>query len=323
MAVGVRYSDNRLPLTVYYDLFLKALRARPDYTETPGPLDFAFPAEDVVIETNWPRYDQNRTALLRGAFDDAVYTDYLKTLFASPSRLCVINMQPYTGLLPHMVDNPNLILADGCLTQADRANAPRTISMPALPLAVGPLGGGPLGGRPLGGRQFDPAAKTRIASFRGAATHPIRAALTAFNALPGYCCEIVGTTGYIGKIDATLGKVDQDYADLLNESTFAIVPRGDSHFSYRLLEVMSFGCIPIILSDGWILPFDRTIPWRELSLHIPEAAFDRIPALLARLSPATIENLQGKVIAAYQNHLANFDVIIDTLLGEAAMIWEA
>ena len=32
---------------------------------------------------------------------------------------------------------------------------------------------------------------------------------------------------------------------------FAFVPRGDALFSYRLLEVMARGAIPVILSDGW------------------------------------------------------------------------
>jgi hypothetical protein len=60
------------------------------------------------------------------------------------------------------------------------------------------------------------------------------------------------------------------YQALLQQPIFAFVPRGDCLFSYRFLEVISFGCIPIVLADGWILPFDRIIRWDGQALHLPE-----------------------------------------------------
>lgn len=308
MAVGLIYPDDTVPLTVFYDTFRTALQARPDYTASLTAGDLAFPHEDVTLETNWPRYGRNKAALLRGDFNDVVYSAYLTKVLACPTPVCVINMQPYTIKQEYILGNPHVILADGCLTTADRGLNQRTVSMPALPLVAG---------------SFDAGAKKRVASFRGAATHPIREALTSLNASPGFLCEVVGANGYYGKIDATAGVVDSAYYDLLNESLFAIVPRGDTHFSYRLLEALSFGCIPIILSDGWVLPFDRTIPWRQMSLHVPEAAYERIPELLARLSPETILILQNKVVEVYQRYLSNFEVIVDTLIGEIGQVLSA
>ncbi len=317
MAVGFLYEDSRLAVTPYWQAFRQVVQARSDYTTAPGPTDWAFPWEDIVLESNWPRYGALAPAFGNETVDMVSYRHYLADLLGCRQPLCILNMMPYAftrdyviddqpiALWPYLAQNPHVILADGCLTHQARARLPHSISLPALPLTVG---------------AFDPAAKTILASFRGAASHPTRRALTAFNALPGYRCEIVDPHGYVEKIDALGGIADPAYEALLNDSVFAFVPRGDCHFSYRLLEVMSFGCIPIILSDDWVLPFDRTIPWRNFALHIPEAATDRIPRLLAKLSPDTLATLQTKVQRAYQNHLANFSVIVETLLTECAML---
>ena len=51
-------------------------------------------------------------------------------------------------------------------------------------------------------------------------------------------------------------------AGLLSRAKFGFVPRGDAIFSYRLLETMSFGVIPVIIADGWALPFgEHLLDW--------------------------------------------------------------
>ena len=51
---------------------------------------------------------------------------------------------------------------------------------------------------------------------------------------------------------------------------------GDAPWSARLIEAMSVGCIPIIISDGWILPFQTIIDWRRLLLRFSEHSFLQI-----------------------------------------------
>ena len=96
------------------------------------------------------------------------------------------------------------------------------------------------------------------------------------------------------------GAKDDSYAELMAASAFAFIPRGDALFSYRLLEAMSYGCIPVILSDNWVLPFDRTIAWTDIALHVPENGVPLLPQLLRAFEPQRIAEIQQAVVGTYR-----------------------
>jgi hypothetical protein len=299
------FIDPDMPRTVYYERFVAALRAHPGYNDSPATADILFPAEDTAVETNWPRYARPETAFTRGGFDLSRHIRYLDRISKSHRRLCVINMHPFIRAPLLMSANPNIIVADVNLLLWERLMNPRTISMPALPVTVG---------------RFDAVEKTILAGFRGVDSHPCRRELAALHDGATILAEIVERQNHIGRLDAISGAVDAAYVSLMARSIFAFVPRGDAEFSYRLLEAMSFGCIPVIVADGLVLPFDRSIPWPEISLHMPETRVAQLPTILSHLAPDRIAAMQHGVRATYARHFANMSGIVQTYLAEIELV---
>lgn len=301
MKISFAVPDPAMPRTVYYDLFCNAVRSNARFVEQAVAADICLPAEDIALETNWPRYGDQASAFLRGRFDGDRLNVYVNALSGYPGRLCVVNMHPFVRWPQLMAQRNSVIVADISLACWERLLNPRTISMPALPILAGPC---------------EVAPKSVLASFRGIASHPCREGLRAIHDGTMIRCEFVDRVNHVGRIDATAGKTDTAYTELLAASTFAFVPRGDAMFSYRLLEAMSFGCIPVILSDNWVLPFDRTINWSLIGLHLSEKDAASLPALLRSFSTERISFIQQNVMRIYRRHFINLDAIVETLFGE-------
>jgi hypothetical protein len=293
--------DERMPRTVYWDRFCAALRGNTRYVEDNALADVLFPAEDLAMETNWPRYGDQSSAFLRGAINMQAWTEYLQRFVQIPKRLCLVNMQPFVRAPQILKDMTHITVADGCLTSWERSLNPRTISMLAMPITIGASHDRD---RPL------------LASFRGVMSHPCREALRQADNGGTIVCQFVDRGNHAGLIDAEKKTFDETYGRLMEQSAFAFVPRGDAHFSYRLAEAMSFGCIPVVLSDGWVLPFDRVITWTEVSVHAPESQAGELGGWLERFSPERRAALRRATERLWISRLSSLEKIVDTLLDD-------
>ena len=75
-------------------------------------------------------------------------------------------------------------------------------------------------------------------------------------------------------------------------ATFCLVPRGYTASSRRFYEALSMGCVPVLLSERFPLPFtravERPIDWGRIVLKHPPRGVEKLPLRLAGVSDAEI-----------------------------------
>lgn len=85
-----------------------------------------------------------------------------------------------------------------------------------------------------------------------------------------------------------------DYQELLHNSTFCLVPRGRRLGSFRFLESLQAACIPVLLSNGWELPFSDVIDWSKTVVVGDERLLLQVPS--------TVRSIDNDKILAFRQH---------------------
>ncbi|CAH1772369.1 unnamed protein product [Owenia fusiformis] len=105
-----------------------------------------------------------------------------------------------------------------------------------------------------------------------------------------------------------------DYKVLLHNSTFCLVPRGRRLGSFRFLEALQAGCVPVLLSNGWELPFSEIINWNKAVVWGDERLLFQIPSIVRSMSHQDILSLQQQTQLLWDSYFASIDSIVDTTL---------
>lgn len=105
-----------------------------------------------------------------------------------------------------------------------------------------------------------------------------------------------------------------DFIDLMKESTFCLTPRGRRLGSFRFLEALGYGCIPVILSDGWVWPFGEVIDWSKAAIQFNENLLLQVPDLLRDISQDTIDDMSKNCIELYARYFSTIEKIVLTTL---------
>ncbi|NXN05159.1 EXT1C protein, partial [Sylvia borin] len=105
-----------------------------------------------------------------------------------------------------------------------------------------------------------------------------------------------------------------DYQELLHNSTFSIVPRGRRLGSFRFLEALQAACIPVLLSDGWELPFSEAIDWGKAAVVGSERLLLQIPSAVRCIHPERVLAFQQQTQFLWDAYFSSVDKIVHTTL---------
>ena len=123
---------------------------------------------------------------------------------------------------------------------------------------------------------------TFLYSFVGAISAPVRSRMVrclSEHPLRGRGIVTVQEGPWNAMFDRSGLPVKRTYADSIRRARFVLCPRGNGVGSVRLFEVMKAGRVPVIISDGYVLP--QNVEWDSVSVRIRERDVARIPEILS------------------------------------------
>lgn len=136
-------------------------------------------------------------------------------------------------------------------------------------------------------------------SFIGNNTHPIREKLLNLN------------NGWY--ITEKKHKIP-DYCKILSRSVFGLCPRGYGVTSFRIMECLQYGCIPVYISDDFMFPHYFDFDVYGVTIH--ESELCDLEKILKSFTPEEIkrkQNMCNFVYRSYYTYDANVKIIVDKL----------
>ncbi|XP_069776673.1 exostosin-1-like [Narcine bancroftii] len=105
-----------------------------------------------------------------------------------------------------------------------------------------------------------------------------------------------------------------DYREILHNSTFCLVPRGRRLGSFRFLEALQAACIPVMLSNGWELPFSEVIDWNQAVIVGDERLLLQIPSTVRSINQNKILALRQQTQFLWDAYFSSVERIVLTTL---------
>lgn len=96
-----------------------------------------------------------------------------------------------------------------------------------------------------------------------------------------------------------------EFKDVVERSIFTLCPRGYGRTSFRLLESMAAGSIPIYIWDDveW-LPYKELLDWKKLVISINVSDLEKLPDLLNEYDGIRVKNMRHEIESVYHRYFS-------------------
>ncbi|KAI3835028.1 hypothetical protein MKW92_024260 [Papaver armeniacum] len=106
----------------------------------------------------------------------------------------------------------------------------------------------------------------------------------------------------------------QSYANKMGQSKFCLCPSGWEVASPRVVESIFAGCVPVIISTSYLLPFSDVLDWSQFSVTIPVQNISMIKDLLKSIPVSEYTKMHRRLKQVQRHFTVNrpskrFDLI--------------
>lgn len=145
-----------------------------------------------------------------------------------------------------------------------------------------------------GGGAFPATARNRLAFFAGNLKNgPLRGLVKA---------AVENDKDF----DIVSGQLDsKTYLTKLATSKFCLFLRGFRAWSPRLMDAVFTGCVPVIISDHYDLPFQNIFDWKRFSVIVPQSKISSLKSILQAISPQQLRQMQQQLQQVYHHFVWN------------------
>ncbi|RWS27310.1 exostosin-2-like protein, partial [Leptotrombidium deliense] len=105
-------------------------------------------------------------------------------------------------------------------------------------------------------------------------------------------------------------KWEIEHSEILKNSTFCLIMKSAYLAQPLLSDALMYGCIPVIVIDEYVLPFETKIDWKRTSVRIQEHALPEIVNILKQMSPETILQMRDQSLFIFEKYFSSMKAIV-------------